>query len=390
MQTDIHNSLLGISADEWDAINSDGNPFTSYAFLYALEESECIGGDTGWLPKYLCMRSDDNELLAALPMYEKHHSWGEYVFDWAWANAWQQCGLEYYPKLVVAVPYSPVCGHRFLVSSKLDKKETIQKLLQYVVEFAQKKSYSSLHCLFPSGDECEVLQQQGLLIRHDVQFHWENKFYEDFQAFISSLNSRKRKKISRERRRISEMGVEFRIINGESLTTGHMENMYAFYLSTIMAHGSNAYLSKKFFLLLAERMANAVVLIEAHYQGEVIAAALNIQHGDVLYGRYWGCKEEFHSLHFETCYYQAINYCINNKLTRFEGGAQGEHKLSRGFLPVTTCSAHWMADSRLNTAISDFLEREKGHVAHYQQILNEHSPYRDSRNRNSSNNKCSK
>jgi predicted N-acyltransferase len=194
------------------------------------------------------------------------------------------------------------------------------------------------------------------------------------------MNSRKRKKISRERRRVSEIGVEFKIINGKTLTACHMEKMYAFYLSTIMAHGSQAYLSKGFFHLLGERLADNIVLIEAHYQGEVIAAALNIRHDTVLYGRYWGCKEEYHSLHFETCYYQAIDYCISNGLSYFEGGAQGEHKLSRGFLPVITCSAHWMADQRLTTAISDFLSREKAHVARYQNILSEHSPFRNGAN----------
>jgi len=376
MQFEIHNTLLDISPDEWDALNQDNNPFTSYAFLSALEESGSIAGETGWLPKYLCQRDTNGKLVSALPMYEKNHSWGEYVFDWAWANAWQQCGLEYYPKLVVAVPFSPVSGHRFLVSAEHDKEKIIPGMLQAALDYAKKESYSSLHCLFPSQHECEVLQQQGLSIRHDVQFHWENRSYADFQGFLASLNSRKRKKISRERRRVSEMGVEFKVISGAALTTGNMEVMYAFYLSTIMAHGSNAYLSKKFFLLLAERMAEAIVLIEAHYQGEVIAAALNIQHGDVLYGRYWGCKREFHSLHFETCYYQAIDYCINHKLSLFEGGAQGEHKLSRGFLPVITSSAHWMADSRLTNAIDDFLQREKAHVAHYQELLNEHSPYK--------------
>ena len=381
MQTEIHNTLLDILPDEWDALNHDDNPFTSYAFLSALEESASIGGKTGWLPRYLLMRDNKGVLAGALPMYEKHHSWGEYVFDWAWANAWQQCGLAYYPKLIIAVPFSPVSGHRFLLAADLDREKSIQNLQIAAVDYAKKESYSSLHCLFPTPLECELLQQQGLLIRHDVQFHWKNHGYPDFNSFLATMNSRKRKKICRERRRVSEMGVEFKIVNGTALNAGNMEEMYAFYLSTIMAHGSQAYLSRRFFLLLGERMADDIVLIEAHYQGEVIAAALNIRHNDVLYGRYWGSKEEFHSLHFETCYYQAIDYCISNGLSHFEGGAQGEHKLSRGFLPVITCSAHWMADARMTTAISDFLEREKAHVAHYQQILNDHSPFR-SNNKN--------
>lgn len=377
MQAEIHNTLLDISPDEWDRLNQDGNPFTSYAFLSALEESGSIGGETGWLPKYLCLRDRKGKLAAALPMYEKHHSWGEYVFDWAWANAWQQCGLAYYPKLIVAVPFSPVSGHRFLVSAGQHGEKTVRNLLIAAIDYAKKESYSSLHCLFPTRHECELLHQQGLSIRHDVQFHWKNHGYPDFRGFLSTMNSRKRKKINRERRRVSEMGVEFKIVNGKALTNSNMEEMHAFYLSTIIAHSSQAYLSRNFFLLLGERMADDIILIEAHYQGEVIAAALNIRHDAVLYGRYWGCKEEFHSLHFETCYYQAIDYCIKHSLSRFEGGAQGEHKLSRGFLPVITCSAHWMADTRLTTAISDFLELEKAHVAHYQQILNKYSPFRN-------------
>ncbi len=377
MQAEIHHTLLDISSEEWDALNLDGNPFTSYAFLSALEESGSIGGETGWLPEYLCLRDSNGKLTAALPMYEKHHSWGEYVFDWAWANAWQQCGLAYYPKLIVAVPFSPVSGHRFLIADGQDQEKTIKQLQIAAVDYAKKESYSSLHYLFPTHTECELLQQQGLLIRHDVQFHWKNHDYLNFKGFLATMNSRKRKKISRERRRVSEMGVEFKIVNGEALTASNMEEMYTFYLSTILAHGSQVYLSRNFFLLLGERMADDIVLIEAYCRGELIAAALNIRHGAVLYGRYWGCKEEFHSLHFETCYYQAIDYCIKHSLSRFEGGAQGEHKLSRGFLPVITSSAHWMADTRLTTAISDFLEREKTHVAHYRLLLNQHSPFRN-------------
>lgn len=377
MRTEVHNSLLDISPDEWGRLNHDNNPFTSFAFLSALEESGSIGGETGWLPKYLCLRDSKGKLAAALPMYEKHHSWGEYVFDWAWASAWQQCGLAYYPKLIIAVPFSPVSGHRFLISAGQDGEMTKRNLLMAAIEYAKKESYSSMHCLFPTRHECELLQQQGLSIRHDVQFHWENHGYPDFRGFLSTMNSRKRKKINRERRRVSEMGIEFKIVNGKALTDSNMKEMYTFYLSTIMAHSSQAYLNRNFFLLLGERMADDIILIEAHYQGEVIAAALNIRHDTVLYGRYWGCKEEFHSLHFETCYYQAIDYCIKHDLSRFEGGAQGEHKLSRGFLPVITCSAHWMADTRLTSAISDFLELEKAHVTHYQQILNKYSPFRN-------------
>ena len=377
MLVKIHQSLLDIPEDQWDRVNVDSNPFTSYAFLSSLEESASIGYKTGWLPRYLAIYDDRGNLAGALPMYEKHHSWGEYVFDWAWANAWQQAGLAYYPKLVVAVPFSPVSGQRLLVAADSQQNKIIKSLHQAAIDFAKEASYSSVHYLFPSSDECRFLQQQGLQIRHDVQFHWDNRDYPDFQGFLATMSSRKRKKIARERRRVSELGIEFKVISGQEISTINMRNMYEFYLSTIMAHGSHAYLSSRFFQLLGQRMANNIVLIEAHYRGAIIAAALNIRHDNVLYGRYWGSNEEYHSLHFETCYYQAIDYCINNKLSRFEGGAQGEHKLSRGFLPSITCSAHWMADERLSSAISDFLDREKSHVAHYQQLLAERSPFKD-------------
>ena len=377
MLVKIYQSLLDIPAKQWDRVNVDGNPFTSYAFLSSLEESASIGNKTGWLPRYLVMHDESGNLAGALPMYEKHHSWGEYVFDWAWANAWQQCGLAYYPKLIVAVPFSPVSGQRILIADGYAKEQVINGLHQAAIDFAREASYSSLHYLFPTSDECSYLQQQGLQIRHDVQFHWDNRDYQGFQEFLSTMSSRKRKKIARERRRVSEHGIEFNVISGQEISAVNMQNMYEFYLATIMAHGSHAYLSSRFFQLLGQRMADNIVLIEAHYEGDIIAAALNIRHEDVLYGRYWGCKEEYHSLHFETCYYQAIDYCIMNGLSRFEGGAQGEHKLSRGFLPSITCSAHWMADEKLSSAISDFLDREKAHVAHYQQLLDQRSPFKD-------------
>ena len=382
MEIEITDTLLDIPATQWNKLNKDGNPFTSHAFLTALEESKSIGGETGWIPRYLLLWNNNGNLAGALPMYEKHHSWGEYVFDWAWANAWQQYGLAYYPKLVVAVPFSPVTGHRFLISMDNNREDIINYLHAAAVDYAKKEGYSSLHYLFPTSTECNLLQQQGVLIRHDVQFQWQNCSYADFKGFLATMTSRKRKKIARERRRVLEKGIEFRTISGEQLSSINMERMYEFYLCTIMRHGSQAYLSREFFLMLAERMADNIVLIEAHLQGKVVAAALNIRHDKILYGRYWGAVEEYHSLHFETCYYQAISYCIRNGLSRFEGGAQGEHKLSRGFLPVITCSAHWMANKRLTPAISDFLKREKAQVEHYQHLLSEHSPFRNDPIRN--------
>jgi len=253
MLVKIYQSLLDIPAKQWDRVNIDDNPFTSYAFLSSLEESASIGNKTGWLPRYLVMHDESGNLAGALPMYEKHHSWGEYVFDWAWANAWQQCGLAYYPKLIVAVPFSPVSGQRILIADGYEKEQVINGLHQAAIDFAKEASYSSLHYLFPTSDECSYLQQQGLQIRHDVQFHWDNRDYQGFQEFLSTMSSRKRKKIARERRRVSEHGIQFNVISGQEISAVNMQNMYEFYLSTIMAHGSHAYLSSRFFQLLGQR-----------------------------------------------------------------------------------------------------------------------------------------
>ena len=373
MQTEIITSICDIQSADWDALNSDNNPFTSYAFLSALEEAGCVGGTTGWLPRYLVLKND-KKILAGLPMFAKTHSWGEYVFDWAWAEAWQRYGLQYYPKLVVAIPFSPVTGKRLLMAAETDMTG---QLITAASCYAESSGYSSLHWLFPTSGECASLEQSGLQIRHNVQFQWHNLSYGSFSEFLATMTSRKRKKIARERRRVQGQGLEFDIITGDTLTAAHMDKMYEFYLYTIHAHGSQAYLNRDFFHLLGERLADNVVLILASHNNETIAGALNIRHDDTLYGRYWGCNEEYDSLHFETCYYQAIDYCIQSGLSRFEGGAQGEHKLSRGFLPQITCSAHWMAESLLSDSITEFLDREKVHVAHYRDLLNEHSPYKN-------------
>ena len=372
MQTEIIASILDVPEADWDAINYDNNPFTSHAFLAALEEAGCVGDGTGWLPRYLLLR-DDRRLLAALPMYAKTHSWGEYVFDWAWADAWQRYGMQYYPKLIVAIPFSPVTGRRLLMAPGEDMSAA---LIDAARTYANTTDASSLHWLFPTKAECHTLQNTGMQIRHAVQFHWQNQHYTDFADFLSTMTSRKRKKILRERRRAIEQDLEFELISGDQITPEHMELMYDFYLRTIHTHGSQAYLKRRFFELLGQRLARHVVLIFALHEGSFVAGALNIRGEDCLYGRYWGCSEEYDSLHFETCYYQAIDYCIREGIQRFEGGAQGEHKLSRGFLPHITCSAHWMKENLLSDSITDFLEREKVHVAHYRDLLNEHSPYK--------------
>jgi predicted N-acyltransferase len=376
MQIVVTNSLSEIDGEQWNALNADGNPFTSHEFLHGLELTGCVGGRTGWKPHYMVACDDDGNMLAALPMYEKHHSWGEYVFDWAWANAWQQYGLAYYPKLVVAVPFSPVTGHRILVRENADTKAVTTALVSTAVEHAREQQYSSIHFLFPTEAEADRLMQQGFMLREDIQFHWANDDYTDFSDFLATLSSRKRKKIARERRRVAEAGIVFRHVSGHELTHAHIDRMHRFYMETIIAHNSTPYLNQAFFHRLVDQLADHVVLVEALADDRVVAGALNIRHGRTLFGRYWGCTEEYHSLHFETCYYQAIDYCISNGLKYFEGGAQGEHKLSRGFMPVVTKSAHWLAEQTLTPAVRKFLDHEKEHVAHYRKILEQHSPYR--------------
>jgi len=376
MQIVVTNSLQDIENAEWNALNSDGNPFTSHEFLHGLEETGCVGGRTGWRPYYLVAYGSNGSAIAALPMYEKQHSWGEYVFDWAWANAWQQHGLAYYPKLVVAVPFSPVTGRRILVRDDADQAAVATALIDAAVKHAQDKHYSSIHVLFPTRSEIEQLVYQGFMLREDIQFHWCNHGYDDFDNFLATMSSRKRKKIQRERRRVAEAGIRFRHLSGPDVTRSHLERMYDFYMETILSHNSSPYLNLDFFCHLADTLAANIVLVEAVVDDRVVAGALNLRHENTLFGRYWGCIEEYHSLHFEACYYQAIDYCIANGMQFFEGGAQGEHKLSRGFMPVVTCSAHWLADQKLTPAIRNFLDHEKQHVAHYRQVLEQHSPFR--------------
>ena len=372
-------SLAGVPAAEWNALTgfdpTGGDPFTSHEFLSALIDTGCAGARAGWQPQILLLERDQG-LVGAMPMFLKSHSYGEYVFDWAWADAYQRHGLEYYPKLLCAVPFTPVTGPRLLAASDADRG----RLAAGALELA--KEVSSLHVLFPSVAEAGLLAGAGMMMRRTVQFHWTNDAtrdgYADFDDFLSRLTRHRRKIIRQERRRVHETGLDFRWLRGAEIERSHWEFFERCYRRTYAAHRSSPYLSLDFFLQLGATLPGHCLMILAERAGRPVAATLNVLAGDRIYGRYWGAAEHVPLLHFECCYYQAIEFAIANRLRLFEGGAQGEHKLFRGLLPVETLSAHWLAHPAFADAIEDYLRRETAGIARYVDELNEHSPFKTS------------
>jgi len=361
-------TLGGVAPAQWNAL-AGGHPFLRHEFLHALHQTGCASERTGWVPQYLTLWRD-SRLAGAMPLYLKSHSRGEYVFDWAWADAYYRHGLEYYPKLLCAVPFSPVTGPRLLAPTR----DTRARLVRAALELA--KSTSSLHVLFPLPEEAEELQARGMMLRRGVQFHWRNESYGSFEQFLSHLSHDKRKKIKQERRKLAEAGVSFRRLAGRDIQEEHWRFFTRCYNATYRAHHSTPYLSYAFFERLGEIMPEHVLLVVAELDGKPVASALNVFSPEVLYGRYWGSVGYVPNLHFETCYYQAIDFCIERGIQVFEGGAQGEHKLSRGFSPVETTSAHWLKHPGFADAIEKFLGRESDGVERYIDELNERSPFR--------------
>ena len=367
---DIVESLGGVDAQEWNRL-AGGNPFVRHEFLSALIETGCASARTGWLPRFLLLRRA-GALAGAMPLFLKSHSYGEYVFDWAWADAYARHGLDYYPKLLGAVPFTPVTGPRLLAASERER----EALLAAALELAQ--DASSLHVLFPTEAEAQLMHRQGMLLRRTVQFHWRNEGYADFEAFLARLTHAKRKNIRQERRRVREAGVSVRRLRGAAIERGHWEMFHRGYRATYAAHRSSPYLNLEFFLRLGATQPEHTLMNLAERDGAPIAAALCLVDSEAIYGRYWGALEHVPLLHFECCYYQAIEYAIENGLRYFEGGAQGEHKLFRGLLPVETVSAHWLAHPAFARAIEDYLERETSGIGRYVNELVEHSPFRQS------------
>ncbi len=373
MRTSISiSSLDEVETAQWNALRGAEHPFLRHEFLAALERTGCVGADSGWIPAHIILREADGRLAGALPLYRKFHSWGEFVFDFAWAQAYARSGLEYYPKLLSAVPFTPASGPRLLASSDAARKE----LLAGALELARSESLSSFHVLFPEPGETETLTNHGLLLRRDCQFHWHNRGYADFAGFLAGFTAEKRKKTLRERRRIAEAGITFQTLAGHEIDAALWRQVYAFHADTFHRHGHTPYLSCEFFQEIAARMPECIVVQLALHRGHPVAAAICFRSADTLYGRYWGASETFHSLHFETCYYQGIDYCIRNGLQRFEPGTQGEHKIARGFTPAYTGSAHWIANPRLRAAIADYLRRESDAVGRYAADVQEHVPYK--------------
>lgn len=371
----IHQQIAELDPQQWNQLGASAYPFLRHEFLDALEQHGCLGERYGWIPRHISVSDEDGTLLAAAPLYLKFNSYGEFVFDWSWADAYQRNGLDYYPKLVSASPYTPATGPKLLLAENAPE-ECRQLLIDSALELARQSGVSSLHWLFTKEADNQALLPRAFMQRTGCQFHWCNQNYHSFDDFLATFSSAKRKKVKRERRRVFEAGVSFRLLNGHSATQADWQDFHQLYESTFDKKGGMPTLSLGFFSDIAEKMPESVLLVQAIYDNDVVAAAFNLVGDDTLYGRHWGCREEFHSLHFEACYYQGLEYCIEHGLQRFEPGAQGEHKVSRGFLPTPTWSAHWLADERFSQAVRQFLQHETEGMQDYMQELAEHSPYR--------------
>jgi predicted N-acyltransferase len=375
MQLRVLSSIDEVSAAEWNALSGAQAPFLRHEFLAALEHQNCVGAASGWMPSHLALSDSGGPLLAAMPLYRKLHSWGEFVFDFAWAQAYARAGLAYYPKLVSGVPFTPATGPRLLAAAD-DAERTKRLLLEAVLEFAREERFSSMHVLFPDEAQARELQSQGLLLRHDCQFHWHNRDYRSFEHFLEHFTAEKRKKARRERRRLQESGITFQTLAGGDIDQRLWHKIYAFHADTFARHGHSPYLNPGFFLEVAERLPDSIVVQLALSGSQPVAAAICFRGEGTLYGRYWGTSVEHHSLHFEICYYQGIDYCIRHGLQRFEPGTQGEHKVSRGFEPAYTWSAHWIADRRFRRAIGEYVQREGAAVTQYAADVSAHIPYK--------------
>ena len=362
---DFLTSLNQISQQEWNALVGGDYPFLRHEFLWGLEDTGCTTAETGWQPHHAILRNGD-KLIAVMPMYLKSHSYGEYVFDWSWADAWQQSGLSYYPKLVTAIPFTPATGPRLCCDDSIDNIEAYRAILGAIKELSEERQLSSWHLLFPEVDIGNQLKPLGLQRRTATQFHWFNEGYSSFDDFLVQFSSRKRKNLRRERKRVTEQGISLKTCSGEEISDQDWQQFYHFYqLTYAKRSGHGGYLNKEFFTSTAANMGDQVIMTLAYLDGRAVAGALYFQSGNTLYGRYWGAEREYDCLHFEACYYQGIEYCIANGLQRFDPGAQGEHKIQRGFRPVKTVSLHWIANPELAAAVEDFTRREDIHTDQY-------------------------
>ncbi len=373
VQAETIERIADVAAADWDGLNSDGNPFLRHAFLEALESSGCVGADAGWIPRHLLLRDESGRLAGAVPRYLKTHSWGEFVFDWNWAQASIRAGLDYYPKLVSAVPFTPVTGPRLLVAQ--DDSHQRPVLAMALLESARVEGVPGTQVNFTTPGDQAALEAAGFLSRHDCRFLWRNRGYRDFDDFLDVLRADKRKKLRRERRRVAEAGVTFRTLAGGDVEPELWQAIFGFSEQTFLRHGNAHYLTADFLALVAGRLPDSIMVKLALQAGDPIAAAIFFHDGRWLYGRYWGASRQVDCLHFEACYYQGIEWCIERGLDGFDPGTQGEHKLARGFEPTLTRSAHWFAHPGLSSAIGRYLERERDAVLRYVAAAGDHLPF---------------
>ena len=374
MKIIIHSNIHDIPCEQWNALIIDNHPFLRHEFLAALEKHHCASEKFGWIPCHIAIYNA-HQLIGAMPLYKKHNSYGEFVFDHAWAEAYHRNGLNYYPKLVSSIPYTPATGQRLLGLE--EQQDTIFPLLLKTVQtLSKEENFSSFHCLFPEKKQQEWLETQNLLTRYDCQFHWHNHNYRSFDHFLMALTAKKRKNIRQERRRVEHAKIQLRCLNGHTATTTDWKAFSAFYQQTFADKNGMATLNYGFFYDVAQALPDQVLLVLADRpNGECIAGSLMYLSDTTLYGRHWGCSETVDKLHFEACYYQGIEYCIQHQLQRFEPGAQGEHKMARGFIPTLTKSSHWLNNSPFQTAIKQFTQHERDAVQDY--INNLTSPYKE-------------
>lgn len=369
----LYHSIAEIGADTWNALCPNDYPFMRYEFLHALEISGSVNADKGWQPVHIGMQ-DNGINIAFMPLYLKNHSYGEYVFDWSWADAYHRYGLHYYPKLVSAVPYSPVTGPRLLTQQPA--APLLKLIANAIPAICKELRAKSWHLLFPTTNEKIDLAAPHLMLRKGCQYQWFNRNYNSFEHYLEHFNARKRKSVKKERKKIIQQGIQHLVFEGSDISAEAMAQFYQFYQMTYFKRGQEPYLTEEFFQLLRQQMPESLLLVMAYAGETAVAGALSLKDSQTLYGRYWGCIDEYDSLHFETCYYQGLDYCIAHNLQRFDSGAQGEHKIQRGFEPVETWSLHWLEEQGLNHAIDDFIQRETQAIDERMQDLTSYLPFK--------------
>ena len=369
------NNVRQILATQWQNLQVPSSPFLSFEFLSALEDYTCVGGETGWIPHHLLVERN-NQLVAFMPLYMKFNSYGEFVFDWSWADAYQRNGLKYYPKLVSSIPYTPVTGERILLGASENAETILQLIAQYFKQVLPSSEFSGFHCLFLTEKEMAPFLEQGYMRRLGCQFHWKNQGYESFEHYLSFFISRKRKNIKKERKSVSHGKFSFQFLHGHEIEPDLWPLIYEFYRITFYKKSGYPTFTLEFFKAIGQLLKEKFLVNLVSFEGKFVACAIFYQDNERLYGRHWGCFEEYQNLHFETCFYQGLDYAIEHGLQYFEPGAQGEHKISRGFLPTKTWSVHYLVNPAFQSAVEEFGQQEEQYMLHYIKDLDSESPFR--------------